>query len=128
LISNKEAFGKYTADFTKEKDSVAYHVRYAFDFPGVIDEEYWEEVTIKVPKDAQFNLNNVYPLSHSYIDLKYTLFSVWDWNSEKKPNVTGFIVFRERKRRSAEIYMRIILNENQEQEILIDRKLKFRKK
>jgi hypothetical protein len=128
LISNKEAFGKYTADFTNEKDSVAYHVRYAFDYPGVIDEEYWEEVTIKVPKDAQFNLNKVYPLSHSYIDLKYTLFSVWDWNSEKKPNVTGFIVFRERKRRSAEIYMRIILNENQEQEILIDRKLKFRKK
>ena len=127
LFSNKEAFGNYTAYFINEKDSIAYHVKYAFNYPGMIDEEYWEEVIVKVPKDAVFNMNKVYPLSHTYIDLKYTQFSIWDYKSKSKPDVSGYIIFREKKRSSAEIFMRIILNENKDQETLIDRKLEFRR-
>jgi Leucine rich repeat len=127
VVDTHEAYGEYSAYFTNEKDSIAYHVNYVFNFPGMIDEEYWREVIVKVPKDIEFRKNKVYPLTNSYFDLKYTTYSVWDWNSEKRPNVSGYIIFREINRRSAKIYMRIILNENQEEEIVIDRKLKFRK-
>jgi hypothetical protein len=129
VVDTDEAYGEYSAYFTNEKDSIAYHVNYAFNYPGMIDEEYWREVVVKVPKNIEFKKNKVYPLTNSYFDIKYTTYSIWDWNSEKRPNVSGYIIFREINRRSAEIYMRIILNENkEEEEIIIDRKLEFRKK
>ena len=127
VVDIQEVFGHYTPYFINEKDSIAYHVVYSYNYPGVIDEEYSKNIVVKVPKDFEFVMNRVYPLTNSYFDLSYVTSSVWDWNSEKKPNVTGYIIFREKKRRTAEIYMRIILNENQEEEIVIDRKLKFRR-
>jgi hypothetical protein len=128
LVDTQEVYGTYTAFFISEKDSIAYHVVYKFNHPRIIDEEYWITIVVKVPKDFEFKKDKLYPLTNSYFDLKYTFSSIWDWNSEKELNVTGFIIFREKKRRTEEIYMRIILNENQEEEIVIDRKLFFQKR
>lgn len=128
LVNIEEAFGRYNAHFITQRDSIFFHVDYSFNLPRYIDEEYNLHFTISMPTEMDIVYNRLYPLQHTMFNVKYSRFNIWDVDGYTKEYVDGYIVFREVTPRKAEIYIYLESTEGEEQNVLLDRKLTFKRK
>jgi hypothetical protein len=127
LIDFPEVYGTYQTKLKKEKDTICLFSKYFFNEPGVIDEEYSREITVKIPNIDSIQINKLYEVNNPLFQLETSSFSVWDWSDDKNYKLNGYIVFREISNRKIIAYLNIEIIENKKTEKIINKLLEYKK-
>jgi hypothetical protein len=125
LINFDETYGSYKLDLTNKKDTMILHYGYVYNEPGTIDEEYSQNITLKILNKDSLKLNHIYTAHNPNFILSSDHFSIWDWSSPKEQKITGYLLFKAISKKEVQVYLNLDLLENGEQRKLVNKFLTF---
>jgi hypothetical protein len=128
LVDFELKYGKITTDLTKSKDTSICEYKYFYNEPGVIDEEYWLTIKVKIIDINKVELNKRYSITDPNFIVSASSYSVW--YATDYSNIEGSIKVLNKGKRTIELLMQLtgkFYAKDDENRELINKTLIFKK-
>lgn len=127
LIDFTEIYGQYDSKLTRIKDTVVLTSNYFYNEPNVIDEEFWEVISIKIQTIDSIETNKIYNINNPLFISETSSYSIWDWSNKHGNNLNGHILFKEISNEMIIAYLNLDLIKNNKSSKLINKLIEFKK-
>jgi hypothetical protein len=126
LVDFHEIYGTYSTRMKMKTDSLILYYHYSYDEPGAIDEEFSQNITIRIAHKDSLQFNHIYTATSSLFTITTLHSSVWDWEDAERPKVIrGYLLFKKLSEKECQVYLNLYLIENGKKRKLTDRFLTF---